>query len=233
MTLKEFLSKIEKENCPPECEFSCRNDIEIARVLPPDEVLGILVSQDPTISWLHFYKNVNNEPQEHSRRQMLFASAIPKSLFNRIIEFMDKRINGEDEKHLFNILFKKVYWTHLHKCFTDGKGTRSIKFKPSNAKECAEKWLAEELNIAINDKIKFIIALGNNVHGWLKKQNITNRNREVKIIKLPHPGGLCRKWNNKADPEVSGEIEELLSLCREYSDFSPREFVLSSSKIDP
>lgn len=216
MTLKEFLSKIEKKHCPPGCEFSCRNDIEIALVPPPNEILGILVSQDPTIRWSHLYKNVKNETREHTRRQVLFASAIPYSLFNRIIDFLGNQITGENEKQLFTLLFHKTYWTHLHKCFTDQSSKRSIKFDKKNAVQCAKKWLAEELAIAMNNKIKFIIALGNHVQDWLEKQNIMSRNREVRIIGLPHPSGLNRKWNYKDDPEISGGIKELFSLYQEY-----------------
>ena len=215
MTLREYLRTIDKNNCPPACEFKSKNNIEIALVPPPsNEILGIVVSRDPTIRWSHFYKYSENESREDTRRKMLFASAIPNSLFNKIIEFMDNRIKDEDEKYLFDMLFQKVYWTHLHKCFTDESGERSIKFKNKNAIECSDKWLAEELNIAINDKTKFIIALGNNVQRWFEKQNISNKNRGLKIIKLPHPSGLNRKWNDKDDPVILKAIQDLLGLCK-------------------
>lgn len=214
MTLRGYLSTVNKNHCPPDCEFESKENIGIAWVPPPHEILGIVVSQDPTIRWSHFYKCSKNESREDSRRKMLFANAIPCLLFNRIIEFMDNQIRDEDEQYLFDMLFQKVYWTHLHKCFTDKSGERSIKFKNKNAIECSGKWLAEELNIAINDKTKFIISLGNNVQRWFEKQNISNKNKELKIIKLPHPSGRNRKWNNKSDPGILKAIQDLLGLCK-------------------
>lgn len=213
MTLKECLDKINKDECPQECEFKQRKDIEIALISPPDEILGIVVSRDPTVRWSHFYRCSKNEPREDNRRKMLFVSAIPYSLFNKIIEFMGEQITDENGKYLFDRIFQKVYWTHLHKCFTDEK---SFKFKPKNANKCADQWLRKELNLAINNKTKLIIALGNDVQKWVKTwKEKDGRDKAIKIINLPHPSGLNRKWNNKEDEDISKAIEKLTDLCRE------------------
>ena len=93
------------------------------------------------------------------------------------------------------MLFYKVYWTHLHKCFTAGS-KKPLKFQPENAEQCAKGWLEEEFSHVISNKTRFIIALGNIVKRTLEKQNISNKYREL-IIKLPHPSGRNRKWNDK------------------------------------
>ncbi|KPL03388.1 MAG: hypothetical protein AMJ73_07330 [candidate division Zixibacteria bacterium SM1_73] len=126
MTLIEYLNAVNKNRCPPDCEFKSKKDIEPALVpLPPDEILGIIVSRDPTVDWL--YKYLKSENDENTRRKMLFASAIPLSLMTKVAIFMrgDKNFKNK-ETRLFDAIFHKVYWTHLHKCFTD---TRNAPYK--------------------------------------------------------------------------------------------------------
>ena len=40
---------------------------------------------------------------------------------DRVLQFMGDRINDNDKQCLFDTTFQKVYWTHLHKCFTDAQ----------------------------------------------------------------------------------------------------------------
>lgn len=221
MTLKEYLKEVNKGKCPEECKFKRRKDIKIALISPPDKISGIVISQDPTVRWSHFYRYSKNELGEDTRRKMLFVSAILYLLFNRIIEFMDERITHEDGEYLFDRMFQEVYWTHLHKCFTDKSEEKSFKFERKNANECAGRWLTKELNLAINNKTKFIIALGNNVRKWVKTwKEKDGRDKMIEIINLPHPSGLNRKWNNKEDEDISKAIEKLTDLCRENLNFS-------------
>lgn len=82
----------------------------------------------------------------------------------------NKRVNEDEKKSLFDVIFHKMYWTHLHKCFTDASGKESKKFKKINAKLCANRWLEEELKYTIGkNKIKFIIALGKDVQNQVKQ----------------------------------------------------------------
>lgn len=222
MSLKEYLKTIKKIKCPQKCKFKTKGG-KIAKVPPPKKILGVVISQDPTLRWWHLYKYFSeNEPQEDIRRKILFASAIPILLIYRVLEFMKKPISNKDEKNLFNMIFRNVYWTHLHKCFTDASEKKSLKFNPKNAELCANKWLKEELNIAINDNIKFIIALGNDVQKWTCEwREDYCKNKNIKIIYLPHPSpanvGRYLSWHPK-EPKNREKIEEqincLLKLCK-------------------
>ncbi len=209
MTIKD------KNNCFRGCKFkSQKKNIGIALVPPPDKILGIVVSQDPPISWYKdVYKHSKKNSDKENQRLILFKSGIPRLLFNRITEFMGHRIEDEDEKYLRHMLFYKVYWTHLHKCFTGGS-KKPLKFQPKNAEQCADWWLKKELGHVISNKTRFIIALGNIVKRTLEKQNISNKYRKLKFIKLPHPSGRNRKWNNKNDTVILEAIQDLLGLCK-------------------
>lgn len=209
MNLNEFLEGIKsKERCP-DCDFKSKLEIEPALIPPPTEIVGIVISRDPTVRWMHFYKYIENEPQEDIRRKMLFASAIPLALINRILEFGEITEDG----CLFDMVFQNVYWTHLHKCFTDPNGKGPIKSKKINLQLCANFWLDEELGYAIGKKTKFIIALGKDVEKWFNKRENKWKDR-VQIIYLPHPSGRNRKWNNKDDKNIKKTIRDLFKLCR-------------------
>lgn len=215
-TLKEYLETINKNDCPEECEFESKKEIEIALVPPPKEILGIIISRDPTVDWWFFYKYLKTYPQEDIRRKMLFSSAIPLSLINKVLIFMKEKIKENDEKNLFDLIFNKVYWTHLHKCFTDATKD-PLKFKSKNAKKCADRWIVNELNIALNMNTKFIIALGNNVQKWLKKWKEENKiNEAVKIINLPHPSGQNNPiWYRSEKKKYEDKIEKTEKQVRE------------------
>jgi len=211
MGLSSFLRKIVKSACPSDCVFK-EVGLNIALIPPPKEVLGVIISRDPTIRWLKFYKYVMDEIENNDiQRNILFASAIPYMLFKRITDFMDKKIR-DDERNLFQLIFHKCYWTHLHKCFTD-KSSGRFQFKMKYAKKCANKWLREELKIAIEDGAKFAIALGNDVQNWLKNQKIREK---FEVINLPHPSGLNCKWSNTQDETIIGAICKLLKQCRSH-----------------
>ncbi len=213
MNLQEYLKSMVKDNCPPNCRLS-REGVEIARVPPPNEILGIIISRDPPISWWHFYRFAMAENQEDTARKMLYASAIPGLLMDRIWAFMGERINWSDLESLYNIVFKKVYWTHLHKCFTDKSQEKTV-FKPRDATICANQWLKEELLLVITEGAQFILTLGREAQNWIEKwQKEAKESEKVKVIKLPHPSGLNRKWNNKNDKNILTQVRLLIDICR-------------------
>lgn len=141
-------------------------------------------------------------------------------LIKRIKNFMNTKNSESDIADLTNTIYKKVYWTHLHKCFTQA-GEKSLKFNPKNAELCADKWLAKELNIAINDKTEFIIALGKNVQKWICEwREDYCKNKNLKIIYLPHPSpanvGRFSSWHpeTKNREKIEKRINGLLDLCK-------------------
>jgi hypothetical protein len=217
MHISKYLETLKKDSCPNNCEFKKKRKIDIARVPPPDEILGVIISRDPTTDWLTKYR------KNRENRKRLFETAIPGQLIERIEKF-----TREDVSYLREFLNQYVYWTHLHKCFTDKSGKTSIKFKPKNANECADAWLGEELNIAINDKTKFIIALGKDVQKWIGEwQEDCCRNKNIKIIYLPHPSranvGRYLSWypkESKNKERIKKRIDNLLQLIR-GSAYSP------------
>jgi len=212
--LNEYLEEIKKNNCPQDCEFKLKEGIEIAKIPPPNEILGIIISRDPTLNWLEKHYR-----EEKGNRKKLFESAIPSLLIKRIKEFMDDRFKENAISYLSRLIYQNVYWTHLHKCFTDKSSRRSIKFKNKNANVCAAKWLVRELNIAVNDKTKFIIALGNDVQKWVRRWGEENRDtcNNIEIINLLHTSGQNNIiWKRTAITmieKLGNEITKLADLC--------------------
>lgn len=221
--LNEYLEeKITKDRCPLECEFQSKK-IEIAKVPAPEEIFGILISRDPTVKWLdkgyrRAWKIYKEQSNAENLRNELFRTAIPKKLKEQISKFIVGPSESAQLKCLFTIIDTKVYWSHLHKCFTDG-----IKYKCTNSTRCADKWLKEELRLAMADNnIKFIIALGNNVQEWLEGWRRNNR-IDMEIINLLHPSdNNNRYWSRskknkyrKKIEETEEQIKRLVSLCQQ------------------
>lgn len=223
MNLNKYLKEIEtKDKCPEDCEL--KKYSEIAVVPPPEEVLGIIISRDPTIDWL--YRYLKNESDKNVRRKILFSSAIPLSLLTKLLIFMrNNHLDENDKKCLFYVIFQKTYWTHLHKCLTDTNDKVSIKFKPKNANECAEQWLTKELELAINKKTRFIIALGKDVQTWVQKWK-QEKNKNIKVLNLPHPSGQNNPiWYRSTKckqkiKETEKEIRKLIKLAKEIRNHS-------------
>ncbi len=188
MKINDYINNINIDICPEKCEFVVTGKSKaIAHVIPPiNDILGIIISRDPTIAWLSKYKEAMSRPED-LRRKILFDTAIPAQLIQKIKTFMKDKISDEKSICLSEMIYKRVYWTHLHKCFTD-KGRESIPFKKKNAKECANRWLIDELDIAIDEQTKFIIALGIEVKEWISDwRGDYNKLNNIDIIYLPHP----------------------------------------------
>jgi len=216
MELEKYLEKIKKNVCPKECELQSK-DIEIVTVPPPNEIVGIIISRDPTTEWIeNGYEDAKGKSDD-KRRKELFETAIPRILIDRICNYID----AKNLEILKKTIYQKVYWTHLHKCFTDKKEKKSLKFKYRNAQECADKWLTKELNTAISNNTKFIIALGGDVQKWISewREDYHERSKNLKVIYLPHPSpanvGNYSSWSLQArDREkIERRINELLKLC--------------------
>ncbi|OFV68787.1 MAG: uracil DNA glycosylase superfamily protein [Candidatus Syntrophoarchaeum caldarius] len=224
MNLIEYLKKINKEECPEECIFKQKSP-KVAIIPPPNEILGIIVSRDPTFDWIKNYeeawKEYNETVNVENLRKKLFE-AIPKSLIERITTYKDKlNSTEEDIVCLHKMIYKNVYWTHLHKCFTN-KRDKEYEFDNKNAIICGERWLAKELEIATNTKTKFIIALGRDVQRFVCEwREDYCENRDIKIIYLPHPSpanvGKYWSWCPKEERNkvrLTKRINNLLQLCK-------------------
>lgn len=217
MNITEYLEALSKENCPNDCELKNNRKISIAKVPPTNEILGVIISRDPTVDWLYPY--LMGETDDETRHKILFASAIPLLVITKILAFMRGRIGANTEKCLFDTLFHKTYWTHLHKCQTDASGNISTKFKAKNANLCADKWLGEELNFAINEGAKFIIPLGIDAQNWIRKWKTENE-IDVDILNLPHPSGQnngiwyrSEKINKSIIAKTEEQINGLIDTC--------------------
>jgi hypothetical protein len=182
--LCDYFKNMEKTDCPVGCRLKVKKGIKPVCVPPPEDILGVIISRDPTTDWL--YQNLNKEPENY-RRKILFASAIPLSLLTKISIFLREGIvedgleyqYNNDIERLYGVIFEKTYWTHLHKCPTDIKEKVSLKFEKMNATICADTWLEQELGFAIGNSTKFIISLGNEVKRWVDnwKREGKSRNR--------------------------------------------------------
>jgi hypothetical protein len=200
-------------DCPNSCALRV-TESPVVFIPPPKNVVGIIISQDPTLKWGWFYNlSMSHDLSEETLRRTLFASAIPYNIFYKIREYMGNRMSENDYKSLYDVLFDVVYWTHFHKCFTDDK---DMKFDPKNGAYCADKWLINEIFTFIKESnVKFIISLGNPVKDWLlEKFDISKLHKaNIELILLPHTSGRVHKWNNKDDDSIISEIKKLVGIC--------------------
>lgn len=212
MTLEGYTQKIDRSNCP-KCEFRNRTDLPIVMIPPPSKIKLVIISRDPTIGFKPIYAYSQKYEQEDQRR-MLFLSAIPINLINKIIVFMEKKyekaFNKDNKKFLFDTVINNAYWTHLHKCPTDFENNpfKNMRRKKNREKSmiCANKWLENEIEKAIDEGAQAIIALGKDVQNWIIQQNKYKKWKD-KIIKLPHPSGRNDDlWYRS--PKTKKKIEE-------------------------
>jgi hypothetical protein len=210
MSLQKCIKPIEKGLCPIDCEFRDRGDRLIVLIPPPLEPKMMIVSRDPTRQWAHFYEYLLSiDTSSEEKRKMLF-NAIPLQLALRVITFMREKIDEQNSKRLFDAIFNNAYWTHLHKCPTD----EEVSFQYKNAKKCANKWLGEEVESAIEDGVNLAVALGTHVATWMEKYA-----GRVEIVKLPHPSPQNNRiWHRKVEQRKINQVEEaterLLKLIR-------------------
>ncbi|MDK2781968.1 MAG: hypothetical protein PWR13_996 [Archaeoglobi archaeon] len=84
MKLDEYLKNINKMGCG-ECKFNREAELRerpIIIIPPPEKVRAVLISRDPTVYFLPFYRYSKNFTPEEQRR-ILFAFGIPDSLYCR------------------------------------------------------------------------------------------------------------------------------------------------------
>ncbi|MHA2263806.1 MAG: uracil-DNA glycosylase family protein [Candidatus Thorarchaeota archaeon] len=207
MTLKGFARSMKKGgHCHLDCEFRRRKETDLAKLPPPDEIWGVIISRDPTFDWKDFYEYTYEHIKKRNAdllRTQLFASAIPVNLLKRICRFMGADLTHKERDGLFEAIMEKTYWTHLHKCFTDTRRESSLAFKIENARICAESWLKDELEYAMKSEVKVIIALGNDVKSQMKRWDMGDE----RVIFLPHPSGQNNGiWHRS--PKVKREVKE-------------------------
>lgn len=199
----------------------------ISRVCIPQplQTRGCLVSRDPTYK---FVPEIKRQGESLFQQQgLLQFKAPPQWLYQKIMKFKKMDVNSEQIQKLRTFLDSNCYWIHLHKCPTcrEGKFYESIqnrgndererypRFWYSTAKKCADNWLDYEFGrFSLNDKI--IILLGKNVsHYFEKSGNTPLLKGNEKIIRLPHPSGRNRLWNQDSSlkEEIDGEIDRLFS----------------------
>jgi len=70
--IKYFL--INKKKCPLNCVF--RNTGNIALIPPPKKVLGMIISRDPPIKWLKFYRYVIEEYEDRDIQRNIFSQTV-------------------------------------------------------------------------------------------------------------------------------------------------------------
>ena len=205
MGLKEYLDEIEKNNCECGCKLEEKNHKRVCKVPPPDKISGIIISRDPPISWRTLYL------ENKESRERLFC-AIPTEVFIRIEKFLCERITKEEKHCLYKVIDEKVYWTHFHKCFTDKKEEQSLKYEYGNANKCGDTWLKNEIDYAIEEGAKFIIALGKDVQKW-----VNNQFKGIEVFPLPHPSGANvgkGGWHPNSESEINRQIKCLLEICK-------------------
>lgn len=181
MDIIKYNESVQKIYCPKSC--SLKNNLNTKPVVvnvPSNRVIGILISRDPTYSWYQCVFNQNKNP---------FKEGVPGKLVKKINIFMESKLSDQEKELMEKVLYKNIYWTHLHKCFTKSNDKKIPKFKKNNAKYCANKWLSRELVTVIKQyNIKFIIALGKDVQKWIKKWQKNNDCllNGIEIIELLH-----------------------------------------------
>ena len=203
--LNKFFQEIEKDECDKNCPFKQKKDRPIIIIPPPKKPSIMIISRDPTMSFLPLYNySKNNYKDDEIQRLMLFSGAIPQRLLMKINQFLTRTNNKKPIKDFYK-LFDIAYWTHLHKCPTDDKSTFE--------KYCADKWLIKEITEAIDSGIKVIITLGKDVRNWIDQRREFLENNNIKIINLYHPSGIVAKWYDVSSyNEIDKALSELLKL---------------------
>ena len=202
LKLGKFVDTIQKNDCPAHCAFKSTQHGP-AIVPPPSYIAGIMVSRDPTTGWIPFHQ-YTQDFEDNMRRLILFSSAIPLQLTMRIIGFTEMKESSIDRNTLLDTMFQQMYWTHLHKCFTDSS-SKDFKFKGRNAEICAQKWLGGELQFATEQGAKFVITLGEHVFHNVEKL-LDRLDLSAEIIRLPHPSGQNNAIWNRSSKKSYAEI---------------------------
>ena len=217
----------EKSLCPDDCPLKARRDIPIVGIpLPPwpTKIAGVLVSRDPPSSFLKTYTVAREGLTDEWRILLMsFVNAPPQWLIWRISIFDRKYRESAHEagiENLTNVIDNNVYWTHLHKCFTDKKGEEAPVFDYANAERCGNMWLRQEILDAVKLGAKFVLCLGSDVERYVATWD-TPLKEQVKVLYLPYPSPLSMgAWNPK-DPEklekIAGTIDELFRIVNEFS----------------
>ncbi len=210
----------EKSSCSSSCDFNLLSNIPIVGIpgpQKPNQLLGVIISRDPTTAFIEPYINARNMSLEGWHHELMTVPAPPQWLIGQIATFNRKYLDDKyvaEIERLKDVMENNIYWTHYHKCCTDKQSIEAPKFMTKNARLCADQWLNQELYDAIGEDAKFIICVGNDVKAWVsewEKNNPTANN--IQIFYLPHPSGAAiGAWNPK-DERKSHISKILLSIC--------------------
>lgn len=211
--------------CPDECEFKRLSAIPAVWVPPPQNnpFIGMIISRDPTTAFIPYYNDAKSKNLLSWREDLFNSNAIPDWIYGRIEYFnrkyMENYLSNDELLNFKKTLFNSVYWTHLHKCFTDKSAKASLKFSRKNAGYCADRWLKSEIESAASDNIRFIITLGKDVENWfLNNGNIIPEDKKIHMFYLPHPSGAAMgAWSPKDEQAkriLKEKIENLVLECQ-------------------
>lgn len=209
--------------CPDRCELKDFPAVPPVWIPPPqkrDRFVGLIISRDPTTAFLPAYHAAMTMSASSGRAHLFHSDAIPRWIVDRIAVFNQKFMqNSFSEEELTNfrtVLFEGVYWTHLHKCCTDKRGEKSLRFKRRNARRCADLWLRSEIEQVSQEDIEFIITLGKDVERWFENSPLILPST-IRVYHLPHPSRVnMASWYPKDEPareRLAGEIADLVAQC--------------------
>lgn len=213
------------QSCPDKCEFKGVTEIPAVWVPPAENnpFIGIIISRDPTTAFIPFYKEANGMNLTEWREYLFSTNAIPKWTFDKIALFNRKYMEGAfsdfEMNNFKDTLFNSVYWTHLHKCCTDKQKKDSLNFRQKNARLCADLWLKEEIESALSEDVRFIIALGKDVERWFERTgNEILKDSDTHLYNLPHPSGANNgSWFSKDEQAkriLKEKIRNLVLECQ-------------------
>lgn len=224
--LQKSKNKTKDKNCKG-CNYNSTSRQMI--IIPaPDKPKIILISRDPTIDFIPIYeysKKFNN----NERRRILFTAGPPHKLIVKIIRFLRKK-NKKWDQNLYHKIFRVTYWTHLHKCPTDNEN-KDTKYKYERAKECANRWLKNEISEWLKDiekeknTIHAIICLGKDVENWINKIKEKDKLIKIKlkklkklkiveIIYLPHPSDANNNTWKTQKKKIKKNIKKLNNILK-------------------
>jgi hypothetical protein len=156
--------------CPDLCELKDFPAIPPIWIPPPqkrDRFVGLIISRDPTTAFIPAYCAARAMSASSGRAYLFHSDAIPRWIFDQIAvfnqKFMQTSFSEEELMNFRTVLFEGVYWTHLHKCCTDKRREKSLRFKRRNARCCADFWLCSEIEQVSHEKLEFILTLGKDV----------------------------------------------------------------------
>jgi hypothetical protein len=173
---------------------------------PSDCIRGCIISRDPPSAFLEplrMYKR-----SYPGMRGNLLLDAPPRWLCERIQEFTGLGRESPGIRRLAHFLNCECYWTHFHKCPTEGKerkegagpGAGRAGFPPysyETAEKCADAWFRYEFErYQIRNKI--VIILGRDIHKYFftsRRASDLLTGNDVYYFPHPSPANMGNGWS--------------------------------------